>query len=399
MVRLIVRFMLRRLLPTARKIALGGLALACSGATVESRDPTVHADAVMNAWIADGELPGAQYLVVDETGVIYQHSAGVVDVAATTAVNEQTMMMAFSITKAITAVAVLRLVDAGKLELDAPLSRYYDAHPYGDGVTLRQLLTHTAGVPNPAPLDWFAVEGAALNRSEKLRQVLEAEPELDDDPGESYAYSNLGYWLIEKAIESASGTSYATYVQTEVFGTVGVGTASASFALPPGDTLARGHSGKYTLTNLVFYALTPSEYWLEAAEGWSRFARVRSHGLAYGGLYCTAEALGKVLTDLLRRDSKLLTPKAKASMFEATKTNDGERLDVASGWVLGSLDGESYFGKQGGGLGFGGNVRIYPGVGLGTVFLANKTEVSPSPLDERSNALDAAFVAHRDEHE
>jgi hypothetical protein len=61
---------------------------------------------------------------------------------------------------------------------------------------------------------------------------------------------------------------------------------------------------------------------------------------------------------------------------------------------MGDLDGVPYFGKQGGGLGFHGNVRLYPTTGLATVFLANQTEVTQGPIDERSDSLDRNFVVH-----
>ena len=59
---------------------------------------------------------------------------------------------------------------------------------------------------------------------------------------------------------------------------------------------------------------------------------------------------------------------------------------------MGEVDGVPYFGKQGGGLGYHGNVRIYPTRGVATVLLANSTEVSPGPIDERSDELDLLFV-------
>jgi hypothetical protein len=61
--------------------------------------------------------------------------------------------------------------------------------------------------------------------------------------------------------------------------------------------------------------------------------------------------------------------------------------------VTGELDGVRYFGKQGGGLGFHGNVRVYPKLGVATVLLANRTEISPGPIDARSDAIDAGFAA------
>jgi hypothetical protein len=79
-------------------------------------------------------------------------------------------------------------------------------------------------------------------------------------------------------------------------------------------------------------------------------------------------------------------------MFEAQQTNDGKLLPQASGWVIGELNGVRYFGKQGGGLGFHGNMRLYPEAGIGTVLLAKSMELSASPIDSQSDELDGSFV-------
>ena len=79
-------------------------------------------------------------------------------------------------------------------------------------------------------------------------------------------------------------------------------------------------------------------------------------------------------------------------MFTQQRTSGGELLNMTLGWVMGETSGARYFGKQGGGLGFHGNVRIYPDKGVATVSLANRTEISAGHIEERSDDLDAFFV-------
>ena len=76
-------------------------------------------------------------------------------------------------------------------------------------------------------------------------------------------------------------------------------------------------------------------------------------------------------------------------------TNDGEPFPGTLGWVIGETNGATYFGKQGGGLGFHGNLRYYPSLGIGTALLINSAEVSAGPIDGRSDELDKSFVAAR----
>jgi len=80
--------------------------------------------------------------------------------------NSHVTLMAYSMSKTITAMAVLMLVDTGQVALDDSLDRFYEASPYGPMVTIRHLLSHTSGIPNPVPLRWVhpVVNRALLTR-------------------------------------------------------------------------------------------------------------------------------------------------------------------------------------------------------------------------------------------
>lgn len=338
------------------------------------------------------EVPGAQYNVVNGQGSVFETALGVSDVATGRALSTETSLMAYSMTKAVTAVAVMQLVDKGTLSLDAALSDYFPHHPYGKEVTIRTLLAQTAGIPNPMPLDWFELEGTSFDRDEKLRNVLAKHGRLKHAPGRRYAYSNLSYWLLEKAVEAVTGRDFAEYVQAHVFAPLGISQFSASFSLEGASDLATGHSRRYSFETLVVRCLSPRKYWLEASGAFCRTARVAPHGRGYGGLFTNAHGLGAMLNDLSRETPRVLSRAAKELMFSQQCAN-GRPIDMTLGWVIGHCQGARYFGKQGGGLGFHGNLRIYPDRGIATVFLANRTELSPGPIDRRSDALDAAFLA------
>jgi D-alanyl-D-alanine carboxypeptidase len=368
------------------------LLTACATTPVVEANPVAQARGTLQRMIRSHELPGAQYVVVSATQTLADLHLGTADAASARPMQRDTLQLTYSVTKALTAVAVLQLIERGALELDRPLSDYYPAHPYGPDVTLRRLLAHTSGVPNPMPLDWFALEHEPLDRHARLVALLQRHPKLKAEPGSKYLYTNLGYWLLEALIEVASGQDYADYMNEHVFAPVGVTPAEAGFELPPESVAAVGHTRQLSPMTLVLRALTPGRYWDTPHGGWSRAARLRPHGRAYGGLYSNAGALGRVLQDLLRPDSRLLSAAGRARLFEPQHTRDGQPGVGALGWVIGELDGARYFGKQGGGLGFHGNLRIYPELNLATVLLANRTELTPSPIDARSDALDAGFV-------
>jgi len=340
---------------------------------------------------AAGALVGAQYLVVSATETRIDLQVGVADAAAEQPLTRETWQLAYSITKALTAIAALRLVDAGALALDRPLSDYYRDHPYGDAVQVRQLLAHTAGVPSPAPLSWFTVADQPGDRAKQLTALLAANPRLLAAPGTAYRYSNLGYWLLEEVIQAAAGMDYGQYVQQQIFAPLASG-LPVGFSPAEAPTLAVGHTPRFRPLGLLLRALTPRRYWIESVGRWRRAASVLPFGRAYGGLFCSAAALAPVLADLLRPTPRLLSAAARDQMFQPQQLASGRATGDALGWVCGSLDGARYLGKQGGGLGFHGNVRVYPGLGLATVLLANVTEVSAGPIDRRSDRLDRCLI-------
>lgn len=338
-----------------------------------------------------GALVGAQYLAVSAEETLVDLQVGGADAASGRPLERDSWQMAYSITKALTSLAALQLADAGTLSLEQPLSALVPEQPYGDAVRLRQLLAHSAGVPGPAPLSWFVVEGEPLDRAARLREQLRAHPRLLAAPGARHRYSNLGYWLLEVAIERASGLDFADYLAQRVFGPLGVA-ALVGFAAPDAARMAVGHAARFRPLGLLLRALTPARLWAEPAGRWRRAARVLPYGRGYGGLFCPAAALAPVLADLLRPRPTLLSADARDEMFAPQRLASGAATGEALGWVRGRLDGAQYLGKQGGGLGFHGNVRLYPERGVATVLLANVTEVSAGPIDRRSDALDRLML-------
>jgi D-alanyl-D-alanine carboxypeptidase len=104
---------------------------------------------------AGSSVSGLQYIVVDANETRFAYARGWADVANKTPMTLETTMMAYSMTKTLTAVAVLQLVEQGKLGLEDEIERYLPNTPYaGHHITIRHLLAHTSGLPNPIPIRW-----------------------------------------------------------------------------------------------------------------------------------------------------------------------------------------------------------------------------------------------------
>ena len=108
-------------------------------------------------------------------------------------VRESTTYNLFSITKTFTALAVLQLAQEGKLDLQSPAASYLPDFPYGDDITVLQLLSHTAGIPNPMPLRWthLASEHTTFDSDRFFRGIFSRNSALKSLPGSDTATSAM----------------------------------------------------------------------------------------------------------------------------------------------------------------------------------------------------------------
>lgn len=182
-----------------------------SATTAAPRDVDSGAPAeFVSDYAARHGLPGAAYVVVRDGRVITGGATG--DVTA------QTPMSIGSVAKSFTAFAVLQLVDRGDVDLDDPITDYLpgfsirSADP--SAITVRMLLSHTSGLPNPL----------ITEPTGSLRDDVADIADLDADaqPGTTYGYSNLNYRTLARLVEVESGQGFDTYLHDEVFAPLGM---------------------------------------------------------------------------------------------------------------------------------------------------------------------------------
>ncbi len=196
-------------------------------------------DDLLVSFIRKHRIPGAAAAIVRNGRLVYARGFGYADVETNTAVQPASLFRIASVSKPVTAVAVLRLVDEGKLALDEKAFERLDGDsaftPHGapdprlKQVTIRQLLRHAGGWDRDVSFD-------PMFRSIDIARELNAEPPagpalvirymggkpFDFNPGERYAYSNFGYCVLGRLIEKASGQPYETYVKEQVLRPLGI---------------------------------------------------------------------------------------------------------------------------------------------------------------------------------
>ncbi len=124
-----------------------------------------------------------------------------------------------SITKQFTAALILQLVAEGKLKLDEPITAYLPDHPKASGnkITLHHLLTHTSGIPNYTSFPKFFEERSRNPYTVEEFVKVFADSTLQFIPGETFAYSNSGYFLLGAIIEKVTGKSYEEQLEERIF--------------------------------------------------------------------------------------------------------------------------------------------------------------------------------------
>lgn len=328
----------------------------------------------LDGLVAHSSVPGLQYLALDRDHTLFEYAGGWADIRHRRPMAPDTTMMAYSMSKVITAVAVLQLVAAGKVALDDPVARYHTT-PYGPGITVRHLLAHLSGIPNPIPLRWVhaAAQHAGFDEHAALDAQLRAHPRLASTPGQKYRYSNIGYWLLGSIVEQAGGQAFGTYVTERIFAPLGIPAAALGYAIPDASRHANGYLERYSFLNVAKRLLIDPQFFGDYEGPWLRIEPHYLNGSAFGGLVGTAHGFGTFLQDQLRPRSALLENPARELLYTAQRTTMGRVVPMGLGWHLGDLQGIPYAYKEGGGGGFHCEMRVYRINRVATVAMANAT--------------------------
>ena len=206
-------------------------------------------DELMEAFVRDNELPGAALAVAKDGRLVYARGFGYADIEQQQPVQPESLFRIASISKPFTAVATLQLVEQGKLRLNDSVFGLLPHKPHltkGDTVdprlgqvTIAHLLRHQGGWNRKESID-------PLFHSIEIASVLDKSPPatqddvirfmmgwpLDFDPGERYAYSNLGYCLLGRVIEQVSGRRYGDYMVNDFLKPLGIESMRLAKTLP-----------------------------------------------------------------------------------------------------------------------------------------------------------------------
>ncbi|OOY45791.1 serine hydrolase domain-containing protein [Solemya velum gill symbiont] len=325
--------------------------------------------------VQDAKVPGIQYLAVGPNQTVFNYAGGWADIKGRRPLHSSTTLSAYSVSKTITAVAVLQLAETQNVMLDKPIDDYLEFQPYGPDVTVRQLLSHSSGIPNPIPLRWVhkvATHDAFDERSE-LTRILLKHPKLSSFPGTKYIYSNIGYWLLGQIVEHVSGKLFSSYVTDHIFHPLGILPQELGYKITDDGNHAKGYLEMYSLMNFTKRFLIDTEL-IGAYEGkWLHIKNHYANGPAFGGLIGNATGLGKFLKDQLRPHSVLFNDSTRQLFYASQCNKRGASIPMTLGWHIGMVGSTRFFYKEGLGGGFHAMMRIYPGSEIATIVMTNAT--------------------------
>ena len=324
--------------------------------------------------ISPGELlsiagsPGAQWIIADGKEIIYESYAGLADINTGRPVESSTTFNAFSVTKTATAAALLYLARQKRISLNDVVNPILDEFKFKYPFTIRQLIAHQAGFPDPIPVSWIHLASNDSSFDEELfiSSTIERHSNQKFRPGTKFSYSSVGYLMLGRIIEKISGESYANFIRKNIIPGLEA-EERLDFQINEMKDHAKGYHPRFSFSNLLLEFLLNKKKFVGGYSGrWMWFNDFYVNGKSYGGFIANARGLMAYLQSYLLH--RILTrEETEQLMFTEQKSG------MALGWFTGSLRNTQYVCHAGGGGGYYCEIRIYPSLGLASVFLRNKS--------------------------
>ncbi len=351
-------------------------------------------DKLLTAFLAEHKVPGAALAVTRNGKLVHARGYGFADVEKKRPIEPAALFRIASISKPLTAVAVMRLVDQGKVKLDDPVLKYVRLKPHLENgseldprwksITVRHCLQHTGGWDRQKSYDPIGVPRRIADtlgtkppvpHDDVIRYMMGRK--LDFDPGDRYAYSNLGYLLLGRVIETASGEKYEKHVRRKVLKPLGITTTQLGRVLP--ENRAKGEVLYYDAkraTGICLYSPRAGQK-VPFPDGAANFEAYEAHG----GWIASA-------IDLVRFASALDDPKRCPILSAAAIAEMWKRPSGAAGFE-GAEPKPVYYG-------LGWNVRPVGNTGRANTWHSGLNSGTSTILVRRHDGLNWAVLFNSD---
>ena len=283
-----------------------------------SAESLAELDEQIRAHLKQNNIPGGLVALASRGHIVYLKTYGMANIELSVPVTDKTVFEIGSISKQFTSAAVMLLVQEGKLDLDAKIHRYLPYLP-GEwlGVTVRQLLSHTSGIPDYEEIRSYDVYRFRMTPEEVIK-IAHSRP-LDFVPGTGWYYSNTGYFLLSMIIERVEGRSLGEVMDSRIFK-----------PLRMDDT--RMADPEKIVKNRA------AGYWIDKVGRLiNRNPTETSSTLGAGGLLTSVYDLVK--WDKILYENEFLSAESKSTMWKPTILPNGENTGYGLGWNVRSYEG------------------------------------------------------------
>ena len=342
---------------------------------IETYFPVV--EKIYKEYAEKNHFPGYAFGIMLDGKLVYSGSGGYTDIEKKIPATTKSMFRIASMSKSFTAMAIVKLRDEGKLKLDDPVYKYI---PEMKGqkltkdapeITVRNLLTHSAGFPEDNP--WGDRQLAKTDAD--LIAMIKKGISFSNDPGLGYEYSNMGFAMLGYIIKKVTGIPYSEYIEKNIWKPLGMNQAQWEYTKVPAAELAHGYR------------------WIN--DNWRE--EVLLHDGIYGamgGMITSVESFSKYVafhqsawpvrndpeTGPVNRSSvrEMHQPWRFASLDAKYQYPSGRACPIAGAYAYGlrwtkDCESREAIGHCGGLPGFGSNWNILTEYGIGVIFFANRT--------------------------
>jgi len=349
--------------------------IACAGCRTAGTEPPAlklsatdaqAIDKVFTPYNTPGAA-GAAVVVVSDGVVVFMRGYGAADIDNNIRVTERTNFRLASLTKAFTAMAVMLLVNEGRLSLETPVASVVPEFPvYGRAISVRHLLAHTSGLPPYRELLHGSPNAPLTDR--EVVKLLHGADALLFPAGSAFRYGDTGYAVLAVVVELVSGSSFATFLRDRIFRPSGM---TSTVAWQPGDAMvterARG------------YVATPNGFRVDDDNPTSTV-------LGDGGVYSSVHDL--VMWNRALDEHTLVGRQLQNLMWSPGALSDGTRTHYGFGWFV---DGRSPAGRvvshRGDTTGFSHYMLKYLDRGIMIAVLTNRRGSPAADIAARIAAL------------
>lgn len=333
--------------------------------------------------LAGGSVPGLSAVVMRGDRVIQERASGRADISTGQPAAPDTVYLWFSMTKIVTATAVMQLVERGRLGLDDPVADHLPEFPTPRAgwppVRVRHLLSHSAGLANPMPVRWVhPADRPAREPHAFTLELLERHGRLRFPAGSKASYSNLGYLALGEVVTAAAGQPYTDHVREQILRPLGMDRTDFAYRPDMAASAATGYQSRWSPMTPLFRLLLPPGVVAGTHGRFLAFHRFCVDGPAYGGLVGSARDAARFMAVHLnggRAGGTEILSAPSVTAMQAIHAR-GRTLDVGLGWFRRRREPAGtvpHLEHLGGGGGFYNVMRIWPRESCGLVLMGNAT--------------------------